>query len=248
MSVADSREISRLCAECPIRSFTFCRTGHEGDARPAPGIRHGIAVRRKGRTLYRQGDTGSEIYILREGWAFRYSVLADGRRQISGIMARGDLVLLPLLFVPRLPYSVHALTDTVLCAFRASDVMKLCRTVPSYAHQLEAACVTALVIGESRLADLNQRTAQERTAWFLLSHYREFRRRGLAEGPAVRFPLRLAHIADALGLTVTHVSRTLAALKRDGLITLSHDRLIVHSERELAAVAVLPQVDAWLVS
>jgi CRP/FNR family transcriptional regulator, anaerobic regulatory protein len=66
------------------------------------------------------------------------------------------------------------------------------------------------------------------------------RRRGRANGDTVPFPLSLSHIADALGITITHVSRTLAPLKREGIVSLSGDHLTVHREQELAALALLP--------
>jgi hypothetical protein len=49
---------------------------------------------------------------------------------------------------------------------------------------------------------------------------------------------RTAFTAD--GCTITHVSRTLAPLKREGMVSLSGDRLTVHREQELAALALLP--------
>ncbi len=136
---------SRLCAECPIDGVTFCRIGASA---AVPGIRPGFSMVRRGRPIYRQGDVGSEVHLLRDGVAFRTTILPDGRRQILEFALRGDPILLPLLFVPRLPYGVYALTDTVLCTFAVNEVAALTRTSPAFARRLEAACVDALMRAE----------------------------------------------------------------------------------------------------
>lgn len=226
----------RVCAECPM--LAFCDEGGKQSAiaRNASGIR----LCRKGRAIYHRGDVGGQIHILREGWAFRYTMLPNGRRQILEFLLPGDPILLPLLFVPKLPYTVQALTEVTLCTFSLQDLAEPLRIAYLAAREIEVFCTMALVRAESRLADINQRNSQERTAWLLLSLYRDLRRRGRASGDTVPFPLSLSHIADALGITITHVSRTLAPLKREGMVSISGDRLTVHREQELAALALLP--------
>ena len=146
----------------------------------------------------------------------------------------------PLLFVSRLPYTVHALTDAKLCTFALKEITDQAHISREATRRIEIVCATGLVDGEARLAEINQRNSQERTAWLLLSLFHELKRRGYAEGDVVPFPLGLAHIADALGITITHASRTLGTLRREGLISLARERLTVHNRHDLANVALLP--------
>ncbi len=62
----------------------------------------------------------------------------------------------------------------------------------------------------------------------------------MQRGMSSRFRSVSAHIADALGITITHASRTLGTLRREGLISLARERLTVHNKQDLANVALLP--------
>jgi CRP-like cAMP-binding protein len=139
---------------------------------------------RKGRVIYRQGNIGGQIHILREGWAFRFTMLPNGRRQILEFLLPGDPMLLPLLFVPQLPYTVQGLTEATLCTFSLQDLAASLRI--AYSRQIEVACAVALLRAESQLAEINQRNSQERITWLLLSLYRDLRRRGRARATPCR--------------------------------------------------------------
>src|SRR5262245_45570554 len=47
---------------------------------------------RAGETLFMQGDDIRSVCILRDGWAFRYQCLEDGRRQIVDFVLPGEIV------------------------------------------------------------------------------------------------------------------------------------------------------------
>jgi len=229
-------QLLRVCVRCPMAEI--CGALGKQTAIARDGV--GMYLCRKGRSIYHKDNVGGQVHILREGWAFRFTVLPNGRRQIMEFLLPGDPVLLPLIFLPRLPYTVHALTEAMLCTFALKDFGRQ-EVSSEAARRIEVTCTAGLVRSEARLAEINQRNSQERTAWLLLSLYKELKERGLAEGNVVHFPLSLAHVADALGITVTHASRTLGALRREGLISLSRERLTVHREQDLANVALLPE-------
>lgn len=230
--------IPEPCASCPVRAFTFYGLCREDDATRINELRKGNALRLKGRSIYRAGDTRDEVYTLLDGWAFRFILLPDGRRQILNFLLPGDSVLFPLLYRKHLPYSIEALTSVSLCTFDSGEMSDLMARSPFLARQLQSACVREMENMDGRLADLGRRTADERMAHFLLSIYRRLKDRGYAVGQSVPFPLRLHHLADALGLTATHVSRMLASLRHQDLISLSQSRLTVHDEDQLASIAM----------
>jgi CRP-like cAMP-binding protein len=84
---------------------------------------------------------------------------------------------------------------------------------------------------------LGQQTAYERVAHFLLELQRRLHIVGL--GDAQRFPLPLTQemLADALGLSIVHVNRTLQQLRRDGLIELRSGVAILLRPEALSAVS-----------
>ncbi len=233
-----SNHLPEPCASCPIRAFTFYGLGREDDIAEVCRIRKGSFLCLKGRSIYREGEKRGEVYTLFDGWAFRFMLLPDGRRQILNFLLPGDPVLFSLLHQKQLPYSLQALTNVSLCAFDSREMSDLLAQRPLLARRLQGARTSAVMDMCARLTDVGRRTADERVAHFLLFLYRHLKRREFAIGDSVPFPLRLHHIADALGLTATHASRVLAMLKQRGLISLSQSRLTVHEENELATIAM----------
>jgi CRP-like cAMP-binding protein len=96
--------------------------------------------------------------------------------------------------------------------------------------------VAAEILEDALLLDhavrLGRLTAFERVAHFLLELQQRLEIAGL--GDRQRFPLPLTQeiLADALGLSIVHVNRTLQQLRRTGLIELR------------SGVAILVQPDA----
>ncbi len=73
-------------------------------------------------------------------------------------------------------------------------------------------------LSDERLSDLGRRTAKERIARLALVLHDLLAVRGMVNGDSFPFHLRQEHIADALGLTKVHVSRTLQGLRHEGLL------------------------------
>lgn len=244
MASANSNQIPEPCGSCPVRAFAFYGLGREDDIAEICRIRKGSVPCLKGRSIYREGERRDEVYTLFDGWAFRFMLLPNGRRQILNFLLPGDPLMFSLLHHRRLPYSMQALTNVSLCAFDLTEMSDLLAKRPLLARRLQATRTNVLVEMSARLTDLGRRTADERVAHFLLSIYRRLRKRQVAVGDSVPFPLRLHHMADALGLTATHASRVLGALKRRGLISVSQSRLTIHDEGRLATIAMASQPGA----
>src|SRR3712207_1225482 len=58
------------------------------------------------RDLAREGDQPGECNILLEGFAYRYRLLADGRRQISLFHVPGDFIDLHGFLLKRLDHAI----------------------------------------------------------------------------------------------------------------------------------------------
>src|SRR5689334_22597536 len=71
-------------SECERAGSEFCIGG--------AGTRQ-VRALKPGENLFLQGDTIRSVCVLREGWAFRYQTLEDGRRQIVDFVLPGDIVL-----------------------------------------------------------------------------------------------------------------------------------------------------------
>ena len=48
-----------------------------------------------GQEVYQGGDANKNLYVIKHGWAFSYTDLPDGRRQIVKIHHPGDIIGFP---------------------------------------------------------------------------------------------------------------------------------------------------------
>jgi len=170
------------------------------------------------RTLYREGEPVTEFAQLLEGWAFRFKLLPDGRRQILSIVLPGEPIALHTLWTDDLSFSVQSLTGLELRLFDRRALIDQMRSDGSLAFRLGEAVARELMLSESRLISLGQRTALERVARLILYLHARLKQRDLVEGETFPFPLRQQHIADALGMTPVHVSRVFSELRGAQLV------------------------------
>ena len=143
------------------------------------------------------------------GWAFRYKMLDDGRRQILNYALPADMVGLQGALMREMEHSVEALTPLALCVFPRAKLWDLYSRFPSLAFD-----ITWMAAREERLIDeylvnLGRRTAVERTAFLLLHLFVRAEDSGLTKDGAIQVSFTQQHLADTLGMSLVHTNKTL---------------------------------------
>lgn len=191
---------------------------------------------RAGESLYFQGDEARNIYLLHDGWAFRHHSLEDGRRQILDFGLPGAVFGFPGSGV--LTHSVEALTHCTFSVFSREKMFDLLTRVPALGLRFIEIMANAEARAFEHLTSVGRRTARERVANLLMELLLRARRVTVANGPSrVTLPLMQPHIADALGLASETVCRTLAAMRKDGILVLRAQKLEVLDMDRLAQEA-----------
>ncbi len=189
-----------------------------------------------GQCLYEQGDHSDFVYLVIDGWAFRYRTLGDGRRQIVDFALPGSL----LGFGPSrlLTHGVEARTVCDLCVIPRARFDELLMRVPALAFRLIQTLAQNEAIALERLMAIGRLSARERIAHLLVELVARARQAGLrVTDKGFTLPLTQTHIADATGLTSVHVCRTLAELRKDGVVLLRTGKLQILDIRQLIAEA-----------
>jgi CRP-like cAMP-binding protein len=173
-----------------------------------------------GTRLSVEGEPLQQPGALLSGWACTARTLPDGRRQIFGFLLPGDIFGLRVLAEATAPRSILTLT-----ACRIADASELKAAItnePERFPNLARACAISADLEEAYLLDhvvrLGRQTAYERIAHLLLELAERLKLAGLTSGTTAPMPLTQEVIADALGLSLVHVNRTLQQLRRDHLI------------------------------
>lgn len=182
-------------------------------------------------------------YVIREGWAFAYTLLANGERQIVGFVLPGDVIRVGCPGRGNTEQGFETITETVFTEITPDAVRRTAREWPEVFViflRLQSELLSALV---GQLVDIGRRDARARVAQLLLKLERRLLSIGHAEPDGYACPISQYLIADALGLTAIHVNRVLKGLREDGAVTLRNNRVTIHDRARLMAIAGEGEID-----
>ena len=165
-----------------------------------------------------------KLCFLESGFAARYKLLRNGKRQIVNLILPGDVVGLPGSFLQKARYSVIALTDLKLQVCSFGGFVHLCYERPQFGLMLSWLAVQEAVTCAEHTINAGRRTPTERLAHFLLEIYSRLQMVGLAAENNFDVPFSQEVMSDALALSLPHLNRTLAKLRADGLIDVANHR------------------------
>lgn len=221
------------CVQCPVKAFALYAPFGETEMGAIQGIRRDTRKLGPRQMIMSAGERFATVATVYEGWAYRFMLLPDGRRQILSYYLPGDFIAVEAFQDLRPHFSIKTLTSVTLCTFESKDFRRLLDARPVLMNQFIELCGRRSTSIDNRLMDLGRRTARERLIRLIIHLYGRLVSKDISEGNAFSFPLRYAHIADTIGLTSVHISRTMSALRRDKLIDLRGSRMILLNEAEL---------------
>jgi len=173
---------------------------------------------KKRRDLVVDGYEYRKLCFVEDGFAARYKLLHNGKRQIVNFIMPGDVVGIPGSFQETAPYSVITVTDMTLHMCPLDAYAGLCYRRPQFGLALSwLALYEAIICGE-HVINTGRRNPAERLAHLLLEIHSRLAMAGRASQACFDLPFSQEIMSDALGLSVPHLNRTLARLRDDGLI------------------------------
>lgn len=180
---------------------------------------------KKRRDLVVDGYEFRKLCFIQDGFAARYKLLHNGKRQIINLLVPGDIVGLPGSFHDRATYSVVAISELRLQICPLDAYVELCYRRPKFGLALSWLAVEEATAHADRIVDIGRRTSIERLARFLLEIHSRLMICGQATEDSFELCFSQEIVSDTLGLSVPHLNRMLARLRSDGLISLQ-DRYV----------------------
>jgi CRP/FNR family transcriptional regulator, anaerobic regulatory protein len=225
------------CEQCPLRKRPNLREFTAEELSFVKQFKSDELRVDAGASFLRQGTGSEHLYTVLNGWAFRYKMLDDGRRQILNYALPADMVGLQGTLMGEMEHSVEALTPLVLCVFPRSKLWALYSHSPSLAYDITWLAAREEQRIDENLVSLGRRTALERTAFLLLRLFVRAEKAGLTRNETIQFPFTQQHLADTLGMSLVHTNKTLKRLSASKAIRWK-DRIFEMVDRAaLAAIA-----------
>lgn len=190
-----------------------------------------------GERLVSSDEYSKDLLVLREGWAYRFSTLSGGRRQILDFLLPGDLFSFTSVFDGRPNYSVDALTEVRVLRLLRTEVKRQLALSPKLQERWIEGVAHQARIADELLVSLGRRTAEERVGYLILQLMRRMSGKGLANERRCFFPLKQPHIGDALGIRSEHVCRMISRFRKRGILELSNGYLEIFDLDGLERIA-----------
>lgn len=211
------------CFDCGVRARAVCSSLSNAELSDLSQVnRH-----RKfssGDCVFFEGDPADSFFVVMGGSLKLYKLMADGRRQVTGFLFRGDMI--GAAYQQDADVTAEALEDTRLCQMPRERVEQIADDSNPLGRRLLEIATKGVASAHEQMLLLGRKTAQERLASFLIWLSAKAEERG-EDRDRLAVPMSRTDMGDYLGLTVETVSRTMTKLKNAGIISLE-DRGVIH--------------------
>jgi CRP-like cAMP-binding protein len=190
-----------------------------------------------GEDIVREGEKPSHSVLLLAGFAARYSLVDDGRRQIMAIHIVGDFVDLHSFVLKTMDHSVGALTRCRIALVAHDFLNSVTERLPHLTRLLWLDTLVDAATHREWMVGMGRRSALEQLAHLVCELYVRLEVLGQVDGASFDLPLTQTDLGDALGLSLVHINRTVRELRQAGLVTWRGSQVTIHNWTKLAELA-----------
>lgn len=170
--------------------------------------------------IVREGDVPSECCLVVEGFAYRYILTGEGKRQILSFHISGDVPDLQSLHLDVMDHSLGTLVASTLAFIQHDDMRALIRKHSRLGDLFWRDTLIDASTFRQWMVGLGRRSARGRIAHLLCELLVRLRAVHLVDNDSFALPVTQAELSDALGITTVHVNRVLQELRGENLISL----------------------------
>ena len=187
--------------------------------------------------IVREGDRPSECCLILDGFACRYLLLPNGKRQILSFHIPGDIPDLQSLHLKIMDHSLATLVTTEVAFIPHRSLNEINERYPRIASAFWRETLVDAAMFRLWIASIGRRSAYARIAHFLCELKMRLEAVSLVRDGSYNLPITQSELADAFGLSNVHVNRVLQELRGDGLITLRGSALTINDWEGLRRAA-----------
>src|SRR5215218_10621636 len=145
--------------------------------------------------LVREGDRPSECCLILEGFAYRYKLTGEGKRQIFSFHIPGDIPDLQSLHLDVMDHSLASLSACKALFISHETMCDLARQYPRIGDAFWRDTLIDAAVFREWILNLGRREAYGRMAHLLCELYVRLKAVGLTNEHAYEFPLTQAELA-----------------------------------------------------
>ena len=167
--------------------------------------------------MVHEGQVSKDVRLILEGFACRYKLLKNGKRQIVAYLVPGDFCDLNVFILKAMDHSIGTLSPCRVVDIPRHRILELMERTGIARAIWYATLVDEATLREW-LLNVGQREALRRIGHLFCELLARLRVVGLVTNNSYELPLTQTEIGDTTGLTNVHVNRCLQQLRDKGLI------------------------------
>ena len=180
-----------------------------------------------GETIFMEGDSCSNFFMMLSGEVKIFKVLESGREIILGIFRRGDAIgEVSIMDGSPFPANATAQEAGSLLVLARNDYLQLLERYPEVARSIIRDLTLRMRALRVRVETLSESGVSSRIAQLLLSFGREL---GKIEGEGMLVPVRLnrAEIAGMVGARVETVIRIMSGWQKERIVSTHSEGFLI---------------------
>lgn len=186
--------------------------------------------------LVREGDRPSQCCLIVEGFACRYRILDDGKRQIFSFHMPGDIVDIQGMHLPVLDHDVGTLVTCDVAFIPHQSLNHLIAEHPRIGRLFWRDTLIDAAVFRAWMVGMGRRPAKAQMAHLFCELFVRFELVGETKANTFQLSATQGELGDALGLSTVHVNRVVQELRAAGVITLARGTLTIDDWDGLAEI------------
>jgi CRP-like cAMP-binding protein len=195
------------------------------EARPVPV--------KRGQMIAEEGDPAERAFVLMGGWVLSCTRFPDGSNQVRRLHFPGDLLAMPSVPMRHHAEDLEAISDALIAPFPKTLLGELFG-MPRLAAIMYMFAQAERITAGDRLARVGHNCAKKRLAFLLVDILHRLRSADPSVSNAYYMHLTREQMANVIGVTPVHASRTWSALLTEGLIRCDGRMVTIPDESQLA--------------
>lgn len=181
-----------------------------------------------------QNADATHCILVESGFVSRVKTLESGSRQIVAFHLPGDAVDLQSIMFVDTDHTIQTHTPARTYWIPHRDILDLTVRRPAIARSLWLDTLIDASIFRDWTANVGQRRAQARIAHLMLELGERFRAIGMVRDDSFELPITQVALAEALGLSLVHLNKSLQALRHEGYFRASGRRVSLKDVDKIA--------------
>lgn len=192
----------------------------------------------KGDNLFQDGDKMESLYAIRSGEFKTFVVDEHGEEQITGFHFAGDVIGFEAIEMGQYSSFAQALETSMVCELPYNQLDSISNILPNIKKQVLRMMSKEIRSEHTMLSLLNQKSADQRLATFLVTLSSKYHLRGFS---ATEFKLSMTRkdIGNYIGLSVETISRIINRFKKKNIIAINGKFISIINEKELKKLALM---------